>query len=468
MSENHNKNQKIRYRSRINLNIGMIALGIILVYLFINIVLYFTTDRISYYEVVAGSNSEDLNSSYVGIALRDETVYTSKTSGYIDYYVSECSRVSKNTTLYSVDSKGSLNELLSEATSNDTKLNEENISTISDLVNQFSNDFSMMQFSDVYSFKTMLKGTVVDLVNMNKLKQLAKEKGETFSINKSSAAGVVLYRIDDYEQLKKNQLQASDFDRSNYILAQFSTGSEVENGSPIYKIVNSEEWSIAVPFTKEQAKEYKDVNGIEIKFLKDDVTTTANLEIVKGKDKNNYGIISLSKYMVRYATDRFLEIQILNHQTNGLKIPKSSLVTKNLYVIPKEYGAEGGGSDETNVDNIGFNLRKEDGDQVKNEIYYPTISYSDENNYYVSTKLFQKGDVLYSMDMKRQYTIGKTQEFVGVYSINNGYTLFVRVNILEILDEYYIVEDEKIYGLTQYDRIVLDGSQVSENQIVAQ
>ena len=120
------------------------------------------------------------------------------------------------------------------------------------------------------------------------------------------------------------------------------------------------------------------------------------------------------------------------------------------------------------MDNIGFNLRKEDGDQVKNEIYYPTISYSDENNYYVSTKLFQKGDVLYSMDMKRQYTIGKTQEFVGVYSINNGYTLFVRVNILETLDEYYIVEDEKIYGLTQYDRIVLDGSQVSENQIVAQ
>lgn len=464
----NNTSKKIRYRSKINLNIGFIVLGIILVYLFVNIVLYFTTDRISYYEVAAGSNSEDLNSSYTGIALRDETVFTSKTSGYIDYYVSECSRVSKNTTLYSVDSKGSLNNLLSEATSNDTKLNEENLSTISDLVNRFSNEFLLMQFSDVYSFKTMLKGTVVDLVNMNKLKQLAKEKGETFSINKSAAAGVVLYRIDDYETLTKEQLKASDFDQSNYVLAQFSTGSEVENGSPIYKVVNSEEWSIAIPFTKKQAEKYKDVNGIEIKFLKDDVTTTANLEIVRGKDKKNYGIISLSKYMVRYATERFLEIQILDHKTTGLKIPKSALVTKNLYVIPKEYGAEGGGSDETNVDNIGFNLGKEEDGQLKNEIYYPTISYSDENNYYVSTKLFQQGDVLYSMDMKHQYVIGDTQEFVGVYSINNGYTVFVRVNILETLDEYYIVENENIYGLSQYDRIVLDGSRVSENQIVAQ
>lgn len=464
MAKKEKKERKlIPFKSHINLNIGFIILGIICVYLFVNIVIYFTTDRTAYYEVVEGSNSEDIRTSYVGIALRDEAVQVSDSSGYIDYYVSECSRVSKNTTLYSIDSKGTLNELLSEATSKDTKLNSENLSTISELVNDFSNDNDNMNFKNVYSFKTALKGTVVDLVNMNKLKQLAKEKGETFSINKSASSGIIVYRIDGYEAKTKDVLKESDFDQSEYVSAQFSSGMEIEKGAPIYKTIHSEEWSIAVQFTKAQAKKYKDKNGITIKFLKDDVTTTANLEIAKGDDGKRYGIISLSKYLVRYATDRFLDIQIIDDASTGLKIPKTSLVTKDLYAIPKNYGTEGGDSD-----NIGFNRQINSDGEISSEFYYPTIADQDDNYYYVSTSLFNAGDVLLSLDSDEQYVIGKTQEFVGVYSINNGYTVFVRVNILETLDEYYIVESDDLYGLKQYDRIVLDGSKVSENQIIFQ
>ena len=461
-----NKNEKktVKLRSVLSLNIGFVILGLVCVYLFVNMVIYFTTEKTSYYEVVEGSNSEDLNTSYVGIALRDETIFTAKSSGYIDYYVSECSRVSKNTTLYSIDSKGTLNDLLSEATSSDANLNSDNLSTISDLITTFTNSYDDMNFSQLYDFKTSLKGTVVDLVNMNKLQKLAKEKGESFSINKSGSAGIVMYRIDDYETLTKKQLKKSDFDQSKYISAHFSSGSEVEKGAPIYKTINNEEWSIAIQLTKEQAKKYKKTVGVKIKFLKDDVTTTANIEVVKGADKKRYGILTLSKYMVRYATDRFLDIQIIDQKTVGLKIPKTSLVKKKLYTIPKEYGAEGG-----EANNIGFNRQIRSEGELKNEFYYPTIAYSDDNNYYVSTTLFDKGDILLSLDSGgNQYMIGSTQEFVGVYSINNGYTVFVRVNIIETLDEYYIVESGTTFGLSQYDRIVLDGSKVSENQIIFQ
>ena len=43
---------------------------------------------------------------------------------------------------------------------------------------------------------------------------------------------------------------------------------------------------------------------------------------------------------------------------------------------------------------------------------------------------------------------------MGVYNINNGYTVFTIVNILDTLDEYYIVANETS-GLEIYDRIVL-------------
>ena len=193
------------------------------------------------------------------------------------------------------------------------------------------------------------------------------------------------------------------------------------------------------------------------------MNTTANFKIVKGEDGNKYGIITLSKYLIRYAMDRFMEVQIIDDVTSGLKIPKTALVSKELYVIPKKYGAAGGDDQK-----IGFNLQVKSEGKTTNEFYYPSIAYSDDNHYYVSTALFEPGAILTAMDSNETYSIGKTQKFMGVYNINNGYTVFIRVNILDTTDEYYIVESGDNYGLRIYDRIVLDGSQVSENQIIFQ
>ena len=123
---------------------------------------------------------------------------------------------------------------------------------------------------------------------------------------------------------------------------------------------------------------------------------------------------------------------------------------------------------KTDSEKIGFNRQIQVEGKTTNEFYYPIIAYSDKNNYYVSTKLFNEGDILTAMDSTEVYSIGKTQDFVGVYNINNGYTVFVRINILDTTDEYYIVESGDNYGLSVYDRIVLDGSKVSENQIIFQ
>ncbi len=458
------KNKRvIRYKSHINLNAGIVIFGLISIYLLINVVIYFTTERTAFYEVISGSNAQDANKSYEGIALRDEIVQMSEDSGFIDYYVREGSRVSLNTTLYSIDSTGQLDSILSEAGSDYSNLNDDNIETIAGLLSDYCNNYNEMSFSDVYNFKMSLKGTVVDLINMNFLEKAAKKNGQSFSINNSASTGIVLYRIDNYEGLKEKKLEESLFDKSKYVDVKFSSGDKIEKGEPIYKTVNAEEWSIAVQFTKEEAKKYKGVNGVKIKFLKDGLSTTANIKLIKGKDKKNYGIITLSKYMVRYATERFINIQIIDDISSGLKIPKTSLVSKQLYVIPKEYGAEGGNSDK-----IGFNRQVRLEGKTTNEIYYPTIAYSDEDNYYVSTALFNQGDILTAIDSNEQYVVRKTQKFVGVFNINNGYTVFVRVNILESTDEYYIVEQGDLYGLALYDRIVLDGTSVSENQIIFQ
>ncbi len=458
----NSRKKRFRYKSFFNLNAGIVIFGLILIYLFINIVIYFTTERTKYYEVTAGTNAENLNNSYEGIALRDEIIKYADESGYVDYFIREGSRISKNTTLYSIDSSGQLNQLLLESGKESSKLTEDNLDTINTLLKDFNNNFDPMNFRDLYDFKSTVKGTVVDLMNMNSLQKLAKDKGENFVINKSEVSGIVLYRVDDFETLKPRKIKMSDFDKSGYTSAHFSSGDKIEKGSPIYKAINDDEWSIVLKFNKNDVKKYKKTSNITIKFLKDNLTTTANLKIVKGADENQYGVVTLAKYVVRYATDRFLDIEIVETPKNGLKIPKSSVVTNELYVIPKEYSKKG--KDDVS---IGFNIQNSDRNENDSEIYYPPIAYSDENNYYVSKSYFNEGDVITKSDSHANYVIEKTQKFMGVYNINNGYTVFEIIQILDTIDEYYIIEKESS-GLKIYDRIVLDASKVSENQIIFQ
>ncbi len=458
-----NKRKKdIKNKNFFGINIGIVIFGLILIYLFINIVIYFTTERTKYYEVTEGSNAEKLDNSYEGIALREEVIKYAEGSGYVDYYIREGSRISKNSTLYSIDSSGELNNFLLNSSKENSKLSEENLNTIQNTLKDFNNNFDKMSFHTLYDFKSTLKGTVVDLINMNSLQKMVHDKNVQFTINKAKVSGIVLYRVDDFETIKPKQIRLSNFDNTNYTSAHFSSGSKVEKGTPLYKAINNDEWNIVIKFSKKDLKKYKHVKNISIKFLKDNLTTTANLDIIKGADGNKYGVITLAKYVVRYATDRFLNIEIVEQPKVGLKIPKSSVVSNELYVIPKEYSKKG----EDDV-SIGFNVQSSNRKKSDSEIYYPPIAYSDENNYYVSKSYFDEGDVITKSDSHSNYVVERTRKFMGVYNINNGYTVFKIVQILDTIDEYYIVAKENI-GLKIYDRIVLEAAKVSENQIIFQ
>ena len=460
------KKQKrvIRYKSYTRINPGIIIFGIIFIYIAISLFKYITTDRINYYEVVEGTSSDETYKSYKGIALRKESVVNADSSGYVDYYVREGARISLNTTLYSMDADGTINKLLSEMSEKDTTLTDDDITKLKDKIYTFTNNYDDMDFNEVYNFKNNVQGTVADLINMNALDSLIKNNSDSqFSINKARNTGIVLYRFDGYENKKAKELTMDDFRAKNYSSQLVNSGDYVEANDPIYKSITDDEWSIVVPFTKNEVKKYKDTVGVKIKFNKDNITTTANIKIVKGADGKKYGVITLAKYVVRYATDRFVNIQIIDNITTGLKIPKISIASKNLYIIPKDYATKS--NDDTD---IGFRKQFVKDGKIDSDVTYPTISYSDDDNYYVSTDEFEKGDVLIKDDSVDTYTIGAEQTRQGVYNINNGYTVFVQVTILGETDEYYIVESGEKYGLSVYDHIVLDSSKVKENQIIFQ
>ena len=143
------------------------------------------------------------------------------------------------------------------------------------LLKDYTNNFDEMNFGELYDFKSTIKGTVVDLINMNSLQDIAKKNGDRFTIKKAEVSGIVLYKVDDYETLKPKEIKQSDFDKSNYNSAHFASGDKIEKGTPLYKAINDDEWSIALKFSKKDVKKYKKTKNITIKFLKD------NLDVYK-------------------------------------------------------------------------------------------------------------------------------------------------------------------------------------------
>ena len=64
------------------------------------------------------------------------------------------------------------------------------------------------------------------------------------------------------------------------------------------------------------------------------------------------------------------------------------------------------------------------------------------------------------------YELKDTRSLKGVYCINKGYAVFKQIQILCESDEYYIIEEGNSFGLSNYDHIALDSSNIKENDVV--
>ena len=53
-----------------------------------------------------------------------------------------------------------------------------------------------------------------------------------------------------------------------------------------------------------------------------------------------------------------------------------------------------------------------------------------------------------------------------MYCINTGYTVFKLVEIIDENNEYIIAKRNVSYGISVYDRIVLDADKYSVNQLI--
>lgn len=458
------KNDVLKFRKKPRA--AVIIFTIILIYLISFTAIYISKSKVRTYEVYAGSLTS--NSIYTGIAIRKETVYNSGFSGNINYYLRDGVRAKVGDTVYTVDETGRVAEILSKLNDDANSLSAKNISEIKSTLNNFKVNYTEDSFGSVYDLKADINTTVLQSINENVVNNLDSIVSSTGSNNlfqtvKTDKSGVVVYAVDGYENFTEDTLSSSVFKKNAYSKNNLKAESLVVANNPAYKLITSEDWSIYIPLTQADIDKYE-LSGkttVKIRFAKDDLITNVNFGIVK-KDGEMYGKLSLGKYMIRYATERYLDIELLASTDSGLKIPVTSLVEKDFYTIPKEYLTTGGNSNSYGFLYEHYNAENKLMTEFKEaDIYYTTDAVC-----YVDPADFSSGQNIVKTNSTDRYLINATAPLQGVYCANTGYTVFRRVEILDQNNEYCIVKKGTAYGLSVYDHILLDAAKIKENVMI--
>lgn len=444
------------------LNIGVVIFMIIMVYVFINVVSYLTADSIAEYEV--GQGTIATNHVYRALALRDETVVYAGQSGYINYYIKNASKASVNDVICTIDTAGEVSQKITTAAADGSTLGAE-LSDISRNLDLFCSNYDGNNFTEVYAFHDDLDSELSQTLSVSALKDLTSlvdsaEANNTFYKKYSDGTGIIVYYTDGYESVTADNFTAEQMSSAGYTQTALDTRTEVSAGDPVYKRIGSEEWNLILSVSEEMAKELSEEDYVRIRFCKDDYTITVPFTVLK-KSREFYLNLSLETAMIRYVNDRFVDVELIISEEEGLKIPNSAITAKEFYTVPREYFSVGGDSTDPGL------LVSVDSGEATVKLITPTIYYETEDAYYIDDELVSAGDVVQKSDSSDIYTIGTdVDSLIGVYNINKGYAVFKQINILSQNENYAIVEMKTSYGIALYDHIALDADKVEEDQLV--
>lgn len=447
-----------------NINIGTVIFAVILVYIVFCVFTYFTSRHVVWYEVQAGSLST--NNIYEAVAIRDETVVNAVDAGYINYFAREGARVAVGDLVYTVDESGKLADYIGTNATGENSLSPTDLSELKSEIVGFTNSFDRRNFSTVYDFKYDMEGTVVKLSNYSILESIdSLQSSELAGLIKqcmASSAGIVVYSIDGYEELTLEQMTKEVFDKTNYEKSQLLGNDLIAAGDPVYKISSNEDWSLVIQTDAKRAEELLEAEYVRVRFLKNQEISWGKVESFTNESGDTFVQLTFTNSMITFANDRFVDIELILEDENGLKIPNSSIVEKEFFIVPKAYVTKGGNSGANGV------LREtytEEG-EATTEFVEATIYNETDEEYYLDNASLQIGEYIVMPESTEKYALSKRGSLIGVYNINKGYADFKQINILYNNDEYSIVESNTAYGLNVYDYIVLDATTVSEDELI--
>lgn len=449
------------------MNMGTFIFMVIVVYLSFCVFRYLGKEKLAVYEVSESNITESISGT--GIVVREEALAKTGQEGYVNYYLKDGSNVKENGIVYIIDASGKLQAGLSELLKEKENVSSEEKNQIIEDLKSLGDSFSDDSFSEIYGAKNNINRDLMsysDTIIAENKKQLKEKYGENCYVEVTSQTpGLVSFSSDGLEELKTDQIDQKDFDQRKK-MRNLRSKEKLPADSPVYRIVTSQKWELVVSLNKDNYNRMKDltdkgVENIQVTFHKDNFSTKVPFRCSKKKGEY-YVILTFDNYVQRYLNQRYLSVELLLSQTKGLKIPSSSLVSKEIYKIPKEMLTKGSDSSTKNQVNVLTTNKK--GQKVLHQ-QSVTIYRTEDNMVYISSDKLHNGDILSNLDKTERYKLEGTSQLQGVYIVNRGYAVFEPVVITERNEDYCIIS-VKEGSIELYDRVILNSDTIKENQVI--
>ncbi len=458
----------IKFRTRKEVNIGLVVAFGVLVLLIINIYRYITTPHLSLFEVQAGSAGSEV--PVVAMILRPETVYRTEHAGYLNYYYREGARVTKNANIYSVNDSSELQDVLN--------MNEDNSALTSNDLNRLKGDmrdfcarYSDADFADCYSLREEFLSDYLRYRDVSMLDTLANRDTEqtSFLTVKSSQSGVISYFSDLYDGYTKEMITGEEFLIEKRTVPEYSkqTGISAIN-SFAYKLIPEESWQLVIQVPSDCMERIKKAGtSIDFRIMGDSVLYEKPYEELRVGGES-YLVVEMDRYGADYLSERFLDVTVYLEARDGLKIPKTSILTKDIYQIPERFVMKGGGEE----DMLGVSMERYDTEsgEVKPDFFEISPLFYENGYYYVAEEDMDSGQYINSAGLTDEPERAMLYSFLtsmeGVYNMNKGYAVFRRIERITDVEDYVLVRAGQAGGLSLYDHIVLDVSAVTKDIIL--
>ena len=437
----------LRKRIRSHFNIGILVYGAIFIYFLITLIFFISHRHVDTYQVVTGPLSG--NDTCTALILREEDVVRSTSAGYVNHFVSNGSKTAKKQPVCAVTDSPLPNKY--------KNLTPSEYSDLRLLLSRSSLYFDPVRFESADDLRFDILGSLWNA------ESISESAGNFY---KAAEDGYIAFSTDGKESLTEENLSPDLFKTSVYSLSKIANQSVVDNGDVLYRIVNTETWSICFPITDKQLVRLARKPDLMVRFLKDGTTESGTLTFFEN-EAQRYAKITLQSGMHRFIDDRYADIELYTNSETGLKLPVSAIVKKDFYAIPESF-ISGTTSEEATVirEAVG-----EDGTKTNEFVevtLYAGVTDPDTGQveYYVDKSLFNEGDILVSPGTDEKYMIGKTGTLEGVFCVNKGYAVFRKISIIDQNEEYCIIQENTSYGVSPFDYIVKNGKSIKEAEII--
>lgn len=454
----------VKYPKALNFNLGLAIFVVIFVYLVINLYNYYTAKHITYYEVDEGSIQ--MKTAYSAMALRDEKLVYAGDDGKVNYYLKDNSKAKMHSLIASIDETGSVSNQIDEVMDMAGVVTAESAREISKDIYKYIDGFDASEFYEIYRFKDELDASLMEAFNLSILNSISDyamsaQSSGSFHVEFADQPGIVAYYMDGYESVNEENFTPGMLDKTGYVKDSLKGKKNVKAGDPIYKIIGSEDWKLVMEVDENLLEMLGDETVVKVHFREDDTTAWSYIS-TREIDNKKFLILSLNNSMLRYASERFIDIDIVTDRNDGLKIPNSAIVKKTFYTIPEEMFTDGG---DTKAKGVMLCSENEDG-ETSIGFHECTIYLNKDGMNYICEDAITNGSKLINPVTGESYTVAANAALDGVYNVNKGFAVFKIINSIFSNEEYSIIAKGTKYGVAMYDHIALDASLVEEGEIL--